>query len=59
MSSVDGLPNPFSFATGSPFAKRAPFAISTGHDMCRTILDDVISSIFVNADVASEDVDSA
>ena len=59
MSSVDGLPNPFSFATGSPFAKRAPFAILTGHDMCRTILDDVISSIFVNADVASEDVDSA
>ena len=53
MASVVAPPNPFSFAAGSPFAKRVPFTIPTGHDMCRAILDDIIFSIFPNADTAT------
>ena len=67
------MPNPFSLAAGHPSAERAHSAVSASHDMCRSILDDIISSIFPNADTdtvaapcavvpalaAAEDVDSA
>ena len=33
--------------------ERAPFAISTGHDMCRAILDDIISRVVSIADTAT------
>jgi hypothetical protein len=47
------MPNPFSLAAGHPSAERAHSAVSASHDMCRSILDDIISSIFPNADTAT------
>lgn len=47
------MPNPFSLAAGHPFAERAHSTVSASHDMCRSILDDIISNIFPNADTAT------
>ena len=47
------MPNPFSVAAGHPFAARAHSTVSASHDMCRSILDDIISNIFPNADTAT------
>ena len=47
------MPNPFSLAAGHLSAERAHSAVSASHDMCRSILDDIIFSIFPNADTAT------
>ena len=67
------MPNPFSLAAGHPSAERAHSAVSASHDMCRSILDCIISRVLSIADTATvaspcavvsvsaaaEDVDSA
>jgi hypothetical protein len=60
MASVVAPASAFSLASGSPFAKLVPPAISTGHDMCRTILDATGATpcAVVPAPAAAEDVGS-